>query len=200
LQRNTAGRKTLPQITENFTVEQPVEVVWTFFQDVPEIAACMPGVELLSAVKENTFQGKMQVKLGPISANFQGEAQIEDLVERDRTGTISAKGIDRRGGSRASAKVRYRLTNAGSGTQVDILADIALQGPMAQFGRTGLIQDISSRLTREFADCIGEKLAAETPEEAAGVKAGDVKGFKLIAHALRAWFRRLFRRGTGKST
>lgn len=190
----------MPQITENFTVGRPVEVVWAFFQDVPEIAACMPGVELLGAVKEDTFRGKMQVKLGPISASFQGEAHIEDLVEGDRTGTISAKGIDRRGGSRASAKVRYKLSNAGSGTRVDILADIALQGPMAQFGRTGLIQDVSSGLTKEFADCIGQKLAAETPEEAAGVKAGDVKGFKLLSHALRAWFRRLFRRGTDRST
>jgi hypothetical protein len=67
----------------------------------------------------------MKVKLGPISAKFQGEAKIENLSEADRTGTISAKGADRQGGSRATAKVRYTLAESGANTQVDIAADIA---------------------------------------------------------------------------
>lgn len=185
----------MPKISENFTVHQPIDVVWNFFQDVPEIAACMPGVELLGGGEGDNYQGRMQVKLGPISANFQGEAKIEDPVEADRTGTISAKGTDRQGGSRASAKVRYSLADVGSMTEVAIVADITLQGPMAQFGRTGMIQDVSSRLTKEFAECIGRKLAAETPEEASRVKAGDVKPFKLLFQAVGAWLKRLFRRG-----
>ena len=130
----------MPQIVQDFTVDQPVEIVWDFFQDVPEVAACMPGVELLDTVGDNAYKGRLKVKLGPISAQFEGEAKIENLSEADRTGTISAKGADRQGGSRASAKVNYSLTSlVATETRVQVVADITLQGAMAQFGRTGLI-------------------------------------------------------------
>lgn len=182
----------MPQISESFEVDQPVQVVWDFFQNVPQVAECMPGVELTDAATGEVYKGKMKVKLGPISAQFQGEARIDDLDETGRTGTISAKGVDQKGGSRANATVRYALAAAGNGTKVDIVADLNLQGAMAQFGRSGLIQDVSSQLTREFAGCLGDKLMAATPEEAAEVKAGDVKGLSLFFSTLWARIRRLF--------
>lgn len=186
----------MPQITESFTVDRPVEVVWDFFQDVSAVAACMPGVELEDSPGEDTYKGKMKIKLGPISAQFQGEAKIEDLSEAGRTGTISARGADRQGGSRASAKVRYALVSAAAGTQVDIVADITLQGAMAQFGRTGLIQEVSGQLTKEFAGCIEQKLAAATPAEAAAVTAGEVRGLKVFFRGLWSWLKGVFgRRG-----
>ena len=185
----------MPQIKESFTVEQPIGVVWTFFQDVPTVAQCMPGVELLDAVNDDTYNGKMKVKLGPISAQFQGTATIESLDETAKTGSISAKGADRQGGSRASAKVQYSLGDSGGGmTSVDIVADIVLQGSMAQFGRTGLIQEVSSQLTKEFASCIESKLGATTPEAAAEVKASEVKGFSVFFKGLWAWLKGLFER------
>ena len=182
----------MPQINESFEVQQPVQVVWDFFQNVPQVAECMPGVELLDAASGDVYKGKMKIKLGPISAQFQGEARIDDLDETARTGTISAKGADQKGGSRANATVKYALVTVGDGTKVDIVADVHLQGAMAQFGRSGLIQDVSSQLTREFAGCLGQKLMANTPEEAAEVKAGDVKGFSLFFSTLWARIRRLF--------
>lgn len=184
----------MPQITESFTVDRPVDVVWSFFQNVPEVAACMPGVELLDSLGDNTYKGRMKVKLGPISAQFQGQANIENLDESGRTGVISAKGADRQGGSRASAKVQYSLSPAAAGTKVDIVADVSLQGAMAQFGRTGLIQEVSGQLTKEFAGCIEQKLAAPTPEEASEVTAGDVKGLRVFAQGIWAWIKSLFGR------
>lgn len=184
----------MPQITESFTVQQPLSVVWAFFQDVPQVADCMPGVELGGIGEDNTYDGKMKVKLGPIAAQFQGKANIEKLDSAAHTGSISAKGADRQGGSRASAKVRYALTTAESGTEVELVADISLQGPMAQFGRTGLIQEVSSQLTKEFAACIESKLGATTPEAAADVKAGDVKGLSVFFKGFWSWLKSLFKR------
>jgi carbon monoxide dehydrogenase subunit G len=187
----------MPQIKESFTVKQPVAVVWAFFQDVTTVAQCMPGVEILDAVDDKTYNGKMKVKLGPISAQFQGTATIEELDEAAHTGLISAKGADRQGGSRASAKVEYLLTDGGSSTEVNITADVTLQGSMAQFGRTGLIQEVSSQLTKEFASCIEGKLGAATPEAAAEVRAGDVKGFSVFLKGFWSWLKGLFRSKKG---
>lgn len=184
----------MPQITQSFTVQRPVQVVWDFFQDVPAVAACMPGVELLDSLGTDSYKGRMNVKLGPINAKFEGQAKIENLDEAARTGSITAKGADRQGGSRASASVDYSLGSEGNATKVEIVADITLQGAMAQFGRTGLIQEVSGQLSKEFASCIELKLAATTPEEAAAVQAGDVKGFKVFWQGLRGWLKNLFRR------
>ena len=189
----------MPEINQSFEVDQPVAVVWDFFQNVPQVAECMPGVELTDAAGGDVYKGLMKVKLGPISAQFQGEARIDDLDEVGYSGTISAKGADQKGGSRANATVKYALVAAGNGTVVDIVANIQLQGAMAQFGRSGLIQDVSSQLTKEFADCLGGKLMAATPEAAAEVRAGEVKGFSLFFKTLWARIRRLFGGSKGKS-
>ncbi|GIU92357.1 MAG: hypothetical protein KatS3mg011_1263 [Acidimicrobiia bacterium] len=102
--------------------------------------------------------------------------------------------MDRRGGSRGQVKVEYRLSPENGGTRVVIDADVVLSGAAAQFGRTGLINEMSNRLIGEFVDCVEGKLTAETPEEAAQVKAAEVRGFTLLLRSLWAWLRRLIGR------
>ena len=33
-------------VSNEFEVKQPVDKVWEFFQDVPRVAACLPGAQL----------------------------------------------------------------------------------------------------------------------------------------------------------
>ena len=84
------------------------------------------------------------------------------------------------------------------GTTVTVDADVLLSGAAAQFGRTGLIKEMSSRLISEFVTCVEAKLAAETVEEAAEISAGEVKGFSLFFSSLLAAIRRFFKRLFGQ--
>jgi carbon monoxide dehydrogenase subunit G len=183
----------VPEIRQEFQIEQPVEAVWSFFDDVPQVVDCMPGVELLENV-DGLYKGRMKVKVGPIIANFHGEATITEANRSTYVGSISAHGTDRQGGSRASASVRYSLAPAQSGTSVAIVADISLQGAMARFGRTGIIQEVSSRLTQAFAECIRSKLSASTVDRSSEVKVKEVNGIRLFLHSLWGLLRRLFSR------
>jgi len=70
--------------------------------------------------------------------------------------------------------------------------DVDVSGPVAQFGRTGLINEMSKRLIGEFVQCLEAKLAAETPIEASSIEAGEVRGVSLFFRSLWAWIRRLF--------
>lgn len=184
----------MPQIRHQFVVDRPVGEVWEFFQDIPSVAECMPGVELTEDRGDGTYGGKMKVKLGPISAQFQGDAVVGELDVSNRTGSFSAKGVDRQGGNRASATVMYGLIADEGRTNVEVQADLTLQGALAQFGRTGLIQEVSARLTNDFAQCLEAKLVAGTTEEAADVRAADVKGFSLFLKSLWSWITSKFRR------
>lgn len=179
------------KIENEFTVSSPVATVWAFFQDVPSVAECLPGAELTEDRGDGNYAGKVSVKLGPMAANFEGEATVTPDAAT-HSGLIDGKGADRRGGSRGQVKVQYRLEEADGGTRVSIDADVTLSGAAAQFGRTGLISEMSNRLIGDFVSCVEGKLSAETPELAAEVKAADVNGFKLFLDSLIAWLKRLF--------
>ncbi len=108
--------------------------------------------------------------------------------------------MDRRGGSRGQVTVDYRLTAGDGGTAVAIDADVQLSGAAAQFGRTGLINEMSQRLIGDFVTCLEGKLAAPTAAAAAEVSAPDVKGISLFFSSLFSSIGRFFRRLFGGST
>lgn len=183
------------QIQHEFTVERPIARVWEFFQDVPAVADCLPGAELKEDKGDNVYAGVVSVKLGPMTATFEGEATITPDAAAHKA-NISGKGVDKRGGSRGQVTVDYALAEAeGGATQVTIDADVVLSGPAAQFGRTGLVNEISKRLISEFVECLEAKLAATTVEAAAEVRAdAQVNGLALFFSGLWAWIKRLFGR------
>ena len=96
------------KITQQFEVKRPVQVVWDFFQDIPEVAQCLPGAELISDDGNGTYTGRVAVKLGPMSATFDGSATVTPDAAA-RTGLIDGKGEDRRGKSRAVIDVPFYL-------------------------------------------------------------------------------------------
>jgi carbon monoxide dehydrogenase subunit G len=174
------------EITQHFEVAQDIDAVWQMFNDVPEVVTCMPGVELTEAVDAETYRGRMKVRLGPMQPFFEGEAKVVH-DDANRSGSILARGVDRKGGSRAEAQVTYTLAATERGTAVDLRADITLLGQLAQFGRTGLLRDVTAQMTAEFAACLTRKLEAATPEEAAQVTAPEVRPVVLLRRTV--WLR-----------
>lgn len=178
-------------IEHEFTVARPPDRVWDFFQDVPSVAQCLPGADLFGQNDDGSYDGKVSVKLGPMAASFEGKATITP-DPATHTATIEGKGVDKAGGSRGQVKVTYAITPEDAGSKVAVTADVTLSGPVAQFGRTGLINEMSKRLIGEFVQCLEAKLAAESPVEASNIEAGEVRGISLFFGSLWAWFRRLF--------
>ncbi len=185
------------KISQQFNVASPPSVVWDSFQDVPSVAQCLPGAELLEVNDDGTYDGKLSVKLGPMTAAFEGTATVTPDPD-SMTARIEGKGVDKKGGSRGQVKLDYKISAAEGGSLVEIDADVTLSGPAAQFGRTGLISEISKRLIGEFVDCLESKLAAGSVDEAQEIKAKEVKGLSLFFSALWAWFTNLFGGGSDK--
>lgn len=192
------------QIEESFIVATHPDHVWEFFKDVRAVAQCMPGTELTKETEPDTFEGELSMKIGPIKAKFAGRV----VVERDdgtKKGFIKAAGVDQHGGSRADATVTYELQQNHEGTQVDIVANINLAGQLAQFGRTGIIQDISSRLTAEFASCLQRRLTGapaafldgpERIEQPLSPRSNEIKAAPLFFAALWVRIKAFFKRSS----
>jgi carbon-monoxide dehydrogenase small subunit len=179
------------KIAQSFTVDCPLDTVWAAFQDVPSMAQCLPGAALTADKGGGIYAGRVETRLGPFTAAFEGEASV--VADRaSHSGRVEGKGVDKRGGSRSRLLLDYRLTEVERQTRVDLSADVTLSGPIAQFGRTGLLVETSNILIREFVACLERKLAAATAGEAAAVNAGEVKGLSLLYAAVVAWLKRLF--------
>lgn len=181
-------------ITQEFEVARSVGQVWDMFQDVSSVAQCLPGAMLTEDKGNNVYGGSIAVKLGPIAATFEGEATVTPDPD-SRAASIEGRGVDKRGGSRGQVKVNYSLASSGSGgTKVSIDADVTLAGPAAQFGRTGLINEMSKRLIGDFASCLEAKMAAPTVEEAGAIEIRDVKPVNLLWRSFLDWLKRVFNR------
>ena len=169
----------MPLITANVLVPQPREVVWATLKDIRAVAECMPGVELIEEADNDVFKGGLRTKLGAIHANFDGEAKIT-INEETKSGRIDARGVDSKGGSRASAEIQYSTYEDSVGTRLDISAEIKLQGRLAQFGKSGLLQDICDQMV----DTFGKNLAERASRGDTAVLVREVKVGSLFRRAL----------------
>lgn len=176
------------KITQSFHVAQPLAAVWALLQDIPTVAACMPGAELTEDKGDGNYAGRINIKLGPFSAAFEGEAKLTQN-ETERTGHLEGRGLDKRGGSRSKLVLDYKLTEAAGGsTRVDIDSDVQLSGPITQFGRTGVITETAGILIEQFAKNVEAKLAALPLAKSAASNKISVFGIllKLIGSLFRA--------------
>jgi len=159
------SRQGWTRFDEAFVLRKPPATVWNAFADIPAIAACLPGATL-AEYDADAVKGKMSVKLGPISASFDGSAVIEreDAALR---GVIRGAGRDRGTGSRTKGEVTYRLEPEDEGRQTRVLLSVeySLQGALAQFSRSGIARDLGRRLVADFAANLNARLAGEPPDQ-----------------------------------
>jgi carbon-monoxide dehydrogenase small subunit len=115
-----AGKKPNIEINQSFVIARPQREVWNFFAQVERVVPCMPGATLSSS-RGDRLQGQLAIKLGPITAAFNGEARVirDEAMQR---GMILGAGRDQLSASRASAEIEYRLSaeQGGAATRVDI--------------------------------------------------------------------------------
>jgi aerobic carbon-monoxide dehydrogenase small subunit len=138
-------------------------------------------------------RGKMRVKVGPISPEFHGSAQIE-RNDADHSGTIRGSGQDANSSSATRGVVSYRLSDAGNGaTKVGLSVGYRLTGPLAQFSRSDLMKDIAGRLVGVFAQNVEARLSSPdaVPRPAAELGAASLF-FSVVADRIKARLRRLF--------
>jgi carbon monoxide dehydrogenase subunit G len=155
------------KLEQSFTVTAPIEQVWAALVDVERVAPCLPGAEITGQSPDGGYEGTFTVKLGPATAAYRGSLKMESLDEDARTATMSAKGTDKRGQGGATASIVSTMRQEGDETHVDVVTDFTITGRLARFGRGGMIEDISKRLMRDFAQCLQSTLAAEPAAAAA---------------------------------
>jgi len=145
------------QLEHEFTVPVPVEQAWDVFLDVERLAPCMPGA-VLDEVRGDEFDGRVKVKVGPITVTYGGTASFIEKDEENRKLVIKASGKEAKGAGTAAATITAQFKGTGDETQVTVSTDLAITGRPAQFGR-GVMVDVNNKLLGMFTDCLSEHIS-----------------------------------------
>jgi len=184
-------------ITSDFEVAQPVDRVWKFFDNIPQVASCLPGAELTKDLGDDKYEGQVAIRMGPVRLQFTGTADITERDEAAKRITVHAAGADVKGRGQAAMVVGATLSSKGRGTLVAVSQDLQLSGAAAQYGR-GMIADVSAILMRDFAAAMQDRIErldrGESAEQLAAAGTSSAQGFTIAVRAARMALMRVFRR------
>ncbi|WP_376791991.1 CoxG family protein [Thermoflexus sp.] len=143
-------------IREAFTVRAPVERVWAFLEDVPRLATYVPGVEAVEETGPDRYRGRLAVRIGPISARFEGVVRI---IQREPPARLEAEMEGQDGASASWVKAAFlgTLEPAAEGTRLACEIDLTLRGRLAQFG-SAVLEATARRMIHAFAQRLQEAL------------------------------------------
>lgn len=166
-------------IHNSFEVPMPPAAAWACLMDVPATVPCFPGAELVETIDEDSYKGRVTVKLGPVAMVFNGRLTIEGRDEAAHSATIKAAWTEAKGRGNANTVTRFAMKPQGEGTAVELDTEVQLAGQVAQYGRgAGMIADISAQLVSKFAHNLRARANDAAPEHTG------ISGLGLASRAL----------------
>jgi carbon-monoxide dehydrogenase small subunit len=194
-----------PQTTlnESFTVDHPRDKVWSIFGRLGEITTCLPGASVLGTPTEDHVETRLRVKAGPIIAEFDGAAEVV-RDQSNYSGVIHGTAQDARSRSTARGKIRYVLfeDKHGAATRIEIEVGFTLTGPLAQFSRSSIVNELARRMTQSFAHNLQARLSrgvgAGNSESASHVPVAEINAVPLIFSVVRNRIKTFFRNLLGR--
>jgi len=184
-------------ITQSFEMDQPIDQVWEFFDNIPLVAACIPGADLTNQVGEDEYQGDVTISAGPVKLEFTGAVKIKSRDNARKVIVLDAAGADKKGRGAANALLDVSLHPLGGATRVNLSMDLAISGAAAQYGR-GLVKDFTGVLVNQTAGSMKMRMTAiaegRDPMSVGGPKAasGLAIAFTAFSMAAKRVFARFF--------
>ena len=157
-------------LNHQFTVNVPIAEAWVILADLERIAPCLPGAQL-TEVEGDTYRGQVKIKVGPILAQFKGQASFVSRDDVAHKATLKGEGRDTTGKGNASALITAELTSVSpTSTTCTVHTDLTISGKVAQFGR-GALADVSDKLLAQFSENLNQLITSapstSTPTTAA---------------------------------
>ena len=146
-------------LNHEFIVNVPVKDAWVILTDLERIAPCLPGAQL-TEVEGETYRGQVKVKVGPIVAQFKGQASFVSRDDIAHTASLKGEGRDTTGKGNASAIITAQLTSVTpTSTKCTVVTNLTISGKVAQFGR-GALADVSDKLLAQFSENLNQLITS----------------------------------------
>src|SRR2546421_8641482 len=151
-------------ISTRFELSAPIETAWAYLLDVRKVANCVPGGSLTEVVDDHTYEGKIEIRLGPIAVGYRGRVTLQNIDAARHRLEIKAQGVESRGRGGASSSTTAELTPSDAGTSVVMRSELQVSGVVGRSGGAGSRKEVAHRLTHRSGTCAGQQLKpAATP-------------------------------------
>lgn len=143
-----------------YRIAADVADVWQGLNDPEMLASCIDGCQSMEKISDNAFSASVKTKVGPVSATFQVEFELSDVVA-PVSYTING---NVKGGVAGFAKgsARVSLSEVDSATLLEYVVKASVGGKLAQVG-SRLIDAVARKMADDFFASFGEKISGELP-------------------------------------
>ena len=147
---------------KNLKLNQDPDMIWKCMIDPSFMVKSVPGAELTEQLDGRNFKGKISIKIGPVTAKFNGEAEFTKLEEADYELTMEGKGLDTSGKGGANMTMNIKLsTLEEGGTEMQSSMSLSITGRLAQFGAR-MIVAVNNKMFDQWATSFTELLNEQT--------------------------------------
>ena len=147
---------------KNLKFNQDPDMIWKCMIDPSFMVKSVPGAELTEQLDERNFKGKISIKIGPVTAKFNGEAEFTKLEEADYELIMEGKGLDTSGKGGANMTMNIKLsTLEEGGTEMQSSMSLSITGRLAQFGAR-MIVAVNNKMFDQWATSFTELLNEQT--------------------------------------
>jgi len=152
------------KVQESFVIDEPRERLWEFFEQVDQVARCVPGVESVEVLDEENSKVRVTQSVGPMTATFDLKMRITERTPHEHL-QFTAIGRAVKG---AAGNIRttntVRLAEAEEGTRIELESDLAMGGVLGSVGQK-VVAKQAGQVTKQFSDALERALKGE-PEPA----------------------------------
>ena len=143
------------------------QALWDYVIVVPNVAACMPGVEEVQALDDHRFTGVLSLKVGIVKLRLRGEILVEFMDPTSYMARMSVLAADPKVSGRVQARLTLQLEEiAPQETKLTVQTDLNLLGKIGEFG-LGIIRKKADQTMAEFARQLAARMRG-----AAGLRQG----------------------------
>lgn len=139
----------------SFTVDKPIDEVWSTMTDLERVIPAVPGAEILEKTGDDAVKAGVKIKLGSMSMNYSGPAEIVEKDDTAHRAVMTAQAKEAGGQGNADAKVTMELSEQGAGTEVSLHSVVNVTGKAAQMGE-GVISAVTEGMIKEFSGNLAE--------------------------------------------
>ena len=158
---------------KNLKLNQDPDMIWKCMIDPSFMVKSVPGAELTEQLDERNFKGKISIKIGPVTAKFNGEAEFTKLEEADYELTMEGKGLDTSGKGGANMTMNIKLsTLEEGGTEMQSSMSLSITGRLAQFGAR-MIVAVNNKMFDQWATSFTELLNEQTSSKGSEEKSNN---------------------------
>jgi carbon monoxide dehydrogenase subunit G len=147
-------------IDHRITVPAPPERVWAFMMDIPAVSRCVPGLDNVARIDDQTYSGVMSVRVGPIAVKLDGRVLLAERDDAAHHARMDLQAADKRVNGAVNAKMRMQLASAADNqTDLAINTDANVMGKLGEFGQS-VIRKKADQILHEFANNLSAAVTA----------------------------------------